>query len=80
MTLVRWASAKHRCVQFQLKRHTVMRSTHTADNWMAERVAARIRTEAHERIILGKKKQITRHIRPSLPLAAVQSAMLEDYR
>ena len=109
MTLVRRANSKHWYVQFQLKHQTVIRSTHTTDKRVAERVAAKIRAEAHERIVLGKKKQITlgealqrfiqtkagtpnhrnqvihakqitKHIRPSLPLAALQPSMLEDYR
>ena len=59
MTLVRRANSKHWCVQFQIKHQTVIRSTCTTDKQTAERVAAKIRAEAHERIVLGKKKQIT---------------------
>ena len=59
MTLVRRASSKHWYVQFQIKHQTVIRSTRTTDKRTAERVAAKIRAEAHERIVLGKKKQIT---------------------
>ncbi len=59
MTLVRRANSKHWYVQFQLKHQTVIRSTRTTDKRTAERVAAKIRAEAHERIVLGKKKQIT---------------------
>lgn len=109
MTLVRRENSKYWYVQFQLKHQTIIRSTHTTDKRTAERVAAKIRAEAHERIVLGKKKQITlgealerfvqskagtpnhrnqvnhakqilRHIRPTLPLAALQPSMLEDYK
>jgi integrase len=109
MTLVRRANSKHWYVQFQLKHQTIIRSTRTTDKRTAERVAAKIRAEAHERIVLGKKKQITlgealerfvqckagtpnhrnqvnhakqitKHIRSSLPLAALQPSMLEDYK
>jgi len=109
MTLVRRENSKHWYVQFQIKHQTVIRSTRTTDKRTAERVAAKIRAEAHERIVLGKKKQITlgeaiqrfiqtkagtpnhrnqvnharqitKHIRASLPLAALQPSMLEDYR
>jgi integrase len=109
MTLVRRANSKYWYVQFQLKHQTIIRSTRTTDKRTAERVAAKIRAEAHERIVLGRKKQITlgealerfvqskagtpnhrnqvnhakqilRHIRGSLPLAALQPSMLEDYK
>ena len=59
MTLVRRANSKHWYVQFQLRHQTIIRSTHTTDKRAAERVAAKIRAEAHERIVLCKRKQIT---------------------
>ena len=55
MTLVRRANSKHWYVQFQIKHQTIIRSTRTTDKRTAERVAAKIRAEAHERIVLGKK-------------------------
>ena len=59
MTLVRKANSKHWYVQLQIKHQTVIRSTRTTDKRTAERVAAKIRAEANERIVLGRKKQIT---------------------
>ena len=47
MTLVRRANSKHWYVQFQIKHQTVIRSTRTTDKRTAERVAAKIRAEAH---------------------------------
>jgi hypothetical protein len=59
MALVRRANSKYWYVQFQLKHQTIIRSTRTTDKRAAERIAAKIRAEAHERIVLGKKKRIT---------------------
>lgn len=59
MTLVRRANSKFWYVQFQLKHITIIRSTRTSDRRVAERVAAKIRAEAHEKIVLGRKRSIS---------------------
>ncbi|MDF2687398.1 MAG: integrase [Microvirga sp.] len=59
MSLVKRPNSKFWYVQFQLKHQTVIRSTRTTDRRVAERVAAKIRAEAHEEIVEGRKKPLT---------------------
>lgn len=109
MALVKRSNSKFWYVQFQINHITIIRSTRTVDRKIAERVAAKIRAETHEQLVLGQKKPLTleqalerfiatkagtpnyrnlrihqqnilRHIRGVLPLKAVTSQMLEDYK
>lgn len=59
MSLVKRGNSKFWYVQFQLNHRTIIRSTHTTDRKAAEKIAVKIRAEAHEEIILGKKKPTT---------------------
>lgn len=59
MALVKRSNSKFWYVQFQIKHVTIIRSTRTSDRKTAERVAAKIRAEAHEQIMLGRKKSST---------------------
>jgi len=59
MSLVKRPNSKFWYVQFQIKNKTIVRSTRTGDRKVAERVAAKIRSEAHLEIIEGRKKPLT---------------------
>jgi integrase len=109
MALVKRSNSKFWYVQFQINHITIIRSTRTADRKVAERVAAKIRAETHEQLVLGQRKPMTieqalerfiatkagtpnyrnlrihqqnilRHFRGVLPLRALTSTMLEDYK
>jgi integrase len=59
MSLVKRENSKFWYVQFQINHRTVIRSTRTTDRKAAERIAAKLRAEAHDEIVLGRKKPIT---------------------
>jgi hypothetical protein len=59
MPLVKRGNSKFWYVQFQLNYRTIIRSTRTTDRKVAERLEAKIRSEAHDEIVMGKKKLIT---------------------
>ena len=59
MALVKRSNSKFWYVQFQINHITIIRSTRTTDRKVAERVAAKIRSEAHEQLVLGQKKPLT---------------------
>ena len=109
MALVKRSNSKFWYVQFQINHITIIKSTRTVDRKVAERVAAKIRSETHEQLVLGQRKSLTveqamerfiatkagtpnyrnlrihqqnilRHIRGALPLKAVTSAILENYK
>lgn len=59
MALIKRDNSKFWYVQFQLNHRTIVRSTRTTDRKIAEKVALKIRSEAQEEILLGRKKPIT---------------------
>lgn len=59
MTLVKRSNSPYWYAQFQIDHETFIRSTKTADRKVAERMEAKFRAEAHEELILGKKKVIS---------------------
>lgn len=59
MSLVKRANSKYWYVQFQIDHQTIIRSTRTTDRKVAERIAAKIRSEAVNEVMLGEKKSIT---------------------
>lgn len=59
MSLVKRPNSKFWYVQFQIEHRTVVRSTKTTDRRVAEKVAAKLRQEIHEELVLGKKRPLT---------------------
>lgn len=59
MTLVKRSNSPYWYAQFQIDHETFIRSTKTTDRKVAERMEAKFRADAHEELILGKKKTIT---------------------
>jgi integrase len=59
MTLVKRSNSPYWYAQFQIDHETFIRSTKTTDRKVAERMEAKFRADAHEELILGKKKAIT---------------------
>jgi len=59
MALVKRSNSKFWYVQFQINHITIIRSTRTMDRKVAERVAAKIRAETHEQLVLGQKRPLT---------------------
>jgi len=59
MSLIKRGNSKFWYVQFQLNHQTIIRSTRTTDRKAAEKIAVKIRAEAHDQIILGRKKPLT---------------------
>lgn len=59
MTLVKRSNSPYWYAQFQIDQTTFIRSTKTTDRKVAERMEAKFRAEAHEELVLGKKKTIT---------------------
>ncbi len=59
MTLVKRSNSPYWYAQFQIDQKTFIRSTKTVDRKVAERLEGKFRAEAHEELVLGKKKPIT---------------------
>lgn len=59
MSLVKRSNSPYWYAQFQIDRKTFIRSTKTTDRRVAERLEAKFRAEAHEELILGKRKNIS---------------------
>lgn len=59
MSLVKRSNSRFWYVQFQLDHQTIIRSTRTTDRKTAEKIAAKIRTEAINGLMTGEKKTIT---------------------
>ncbi|MDN2581871.1 site-specific integrase [Aquibium sp. ELW1220] len=59
MSLIKRGNSKFWYAQFQINNRTIIRSTRTTDRKAAEKVAARIRADAHEEILVGRKKETT---------------------
>lgn len=59
MGLVKRSNSKFWYVQFQINHVTIIRSTKTSDRRVAEQVASKIRADAHDHIVMGRKKPLT---------------------
>lgn len=59
MTLVKRSNSPYWYAQFQIDQKTFIRSTKTTDRRVAERIETKFRAEAHEELVLGKRKAIT---------------------
>ena len=59
MSLVKRPNSRFWYVQFQINHVTVVRSTRTTDRRIAEKVALRVRADAHAEIVLGRRNPMT---------------------
>lgn len=58
MSLIKRENSKFWYVQFQINHRTIIRSTRTTDRKAAEKIAVKVRADAHAEILLGRKKPI----------------------
>jgi len=59
MTLVKRSNSPYWYAQFQIDQKTFIRSTKSTDRKVAERMEVKFRAEAHEELVLGKRKSIS---------------------
>jgi integrase len=59
MPVTRRGNSKYWYIQFQLNHRTIIRSARTTDKRVAERLESKLRAEAYDDLILGKKRSVT---------------------